>query len=320
MKKRVSFSVLLIIIFSSFVFADEKERVVAVTFDDLPFVNHNSYSPLQQKERTQKLLDVFNEYKIPAVGFVNEYKLFDEDTLSSERVEILNLWLNNNYELGNHTFSHRSLNKISVDEYKEDILKGEIITKQLLAEKEKTIRYFRYFRYPYLQMGNEELKKNEIEKFLKKINYINAPVTIDNSEWVFARAYDIVLQENDSTKMKMIGEKYVEYMNIVFEYFENKSKQLFNREIKQILLLHANALNTDYFKKICEMILKRNYSFISLEESLKDPVYQKEEIYVGNWGFSWINRWALTEGKGKDFYKDEPDPAKEIFKLAGMDN
>ena len=68
------------------------------------------------------------------------------------------------------------------------------------------------------------------------------------------------------------------------------------------------------------MILKRNYSFISLEESLKDPVYQKEEIYVGNWGFSWINRWALTEGKGKDFYKDEPDPAKEIFKLAGMDN
>ena len=68
------------------------------------------------------------------------------------------------------------------------------------------------------------------------------------------------------------------------------------------------------------MILHRGYNFISLEEALTDPVYMKEENYVGNWGFSWINRWALTDGKGKDFYKDEPEPSKEILKLARMDN
>ncbi|KAB2837910.1 MAG: polysaccharide deacetylase family protein, partial [Melioribacteraceae bacterium] len=275
------------------------------------------YTPQQQKDRTEKLLKTFKKYEIPVVGFVNEYKLFINDTLKEERLEVLKQWNDNNFELGNHTYSHRSLNRISVEEYEQDILKGERFTKELLAENGKQLRYF---RYPFLQKGNEEIKKIAIEKFLKEQNYINAPVTVDNSEWVFARAYDVAIQENDSAKIKMLGEKYIEYMTIVFGYFEKQSEFLFQREIKQILLLHANALNTDYFDKLCEMMLNRNYKFITLEEALKDPVYEKEENYVGNWGFSWINRWALTDGKGKDFYKDEPEPDNEIFKLAGIEN
>lgn len=319
MKKSFCSLLFLLIFFSTSVFAQTqiKERFVAVTFDDLPFVNHTVYTPHQQKERTEKLLNTFKKYNIPVVGFVNEHKLFINDTLKEERLSVLKQWNDNNFELGNHTFSHRSLNRISVEEYQQDILKGEKVTKELLAEKGKQLRYF---RYPFLQKGNEETKKIAIEKFLKEQNYINAPVTIDNSEWVFARAYDTAIQENDSVKMKKLGEKYIEYMTIVFDYFEKQSEFLFNREIKQILLLHANALNTDYFDELCEMMLKRNYKFITLEEALKDPVYEKEENYVGNWGFSWINRWALTDGKGKDFYKDEPEPDNEIFKLARIEN
>lgn len=317
MKKQIS--LLLLFFFNSLIFSQKqnKERFVAVTFDDLPFVNHTVYTPQQQKDRTEKLLKTFKKYEIPVVGFVNEYKLFINDTLKEERLEVLKQWNDNNFELGNHTYSHRSLNRISVEEYEQDILKGERFTKELLAENGKQLRYF---RYPFLQKGNEEIKKIAIEKFLKEQNYINAPVTVDNSEWVFARAYDVAIQENDSAKIKMLGEKYIEYMTIVFGYFEKQSEFLFQREIKQILLLHANALNTDYFGELCEMMLNRNYKFITLEEALKDPVYEKEENYVGNWGFSWINRWALTDGKGKDFYKEEPEPDNEIFKLAGIEN
>jgi len=319
LKKSFYSFLFLLIIFSTTFFAQtqNKERFVAVTFDDLPFVNHTVYSPQQQSERTEKLLNIFTNYKIPVVGFVNEYKLFINDTLKEERLSVLKQWSDNGFELGNHTFSHRSLNRISIEEYQEDILKGEKFTKELLSETGKTLRYF---RYPFLQKGNEEIKKTTIEKFLKEQNYINAPVTIDNSEWVFARAYDVAIQENDSAKMKKLGEKYIEYMTTVFEYFEKQSEFLFNREIKQVLLLHANAINSDYFDDLCEMMLNRNYKFISLEEALKDPIYEKEENYIGNWGFSWINRWALTDGKGKDFYKDEPEPEDEIFKLAGIEN
>lgn len=148
----------LLIIFSTSAFAQtqNKERFVAVTFDDLPFVNHTVYSPDQQKERTEKLLNIFKKYKIPAVGFVNENKIFIDDTLKEERLSVLKQWNDNNFELGNHTYSHRSLNNISVEEYKQDILKGEKFTKELLAEKGKQLRYF---RYPFLQKGNEEAKK-----------------------------------------------------------------------------------------------------------------------------------------------------------------
>lgn len=318
MKGIISFLMLLVffVLFCGSLYAQNEKRVVAVTFDDLPFVNHLKFSPQDQKERTLKLLKVFENFSIPAVGFVNEYKLFVNDSLKNDRLSVLNLWISNNLELGNHTFSHPSLNKVSAEEYKADILKGEKITKPLLAGKGKNILYF---RYPYLQKGNEEIKKKEIENYLLNLGYINAPVTLDNSDWVFARAYDNAIEENDSVKMKMLGENYIKYMNTVFEYFEKQSKLIFNREIKQILLLHANAINSDYFDELCIMIKNRNYNFISLEEALTDPVYDLEETYVGNWGFSWINRWAITQGRGKEFYKDEPEPSEEIFKLAGID-
>lgn len=290
---------------------------MAVTFDDLPFVNHSNHSVSDIKNRTVRLLDVFKEYKIPAVGFVNEYKVYDNGKLNEGRVSVLREWIKSGFELGNHTFSHKSLNNVSVREYEEDIRKGETILKDLMSEYGKNIRYF---RYPFLQKGNEEYKKIEIEKYLKKAGYINAPVTFDNSEWVFARAYEIALQKKDSSKMEYIGDKYVDYISVVFDYFEKQTMNLFERQIKHILLLHANSLNSDYFNKICIMISGRGYHFISLDEALEDPIYEKEENYVGNWGFSWINRWALTDGKGRDFYKEEPEPDDEIFKLAGMKN
>ena len=44
------------------------------------------------------------------VGFVNEKKLYKPGEVD-ERIKALQMWLDSGFELGNHTFSHMSLNQ-----------------------------------------------------------------------------------------------------------------------------------------------------------------------------------------------------------------
>jgi peptidoglycan/xylan/chitin deacetylase (PgdA/CDA1 family) len=128
------FILLLTLISALTISAQKQQRFIAVTIDDLPVVVKNSDLKKRQ-EITRKLLGHLKSKKIPAVGFVNENKLYREEKLVAEEVELLTMWLDAGLELGNHTFSHMSLHDNSLEDYKANILKGEIVTKKLLVQK-----------------------------------------------------------------------------------------------------------------------------------------------------------------------------------------
>src|SRR5262245_49083186 len=86
------------------------ERTVAVPFDDLPArllgVVANDVASL--KKLTTKMLGAVRAHSIPAVGFVNEGKLFVEGAGPGDvdgRTGLLRMWLDAGLELGNHTYS-----------------------------------------------------------------------------------------------------------------------------------------------------------------------------------------------------------------------
>jgi Polysaccharide deacetylase len=254
---------------------------------------------------------------VPAIGFVNEGKLFRNDTLVFERINLLKQWLNAGFDLGNHTYSHKSLNQIPAKDYIEDIVKGEKTIRGLIENSGKELTYF---RHPFLQTGRNIAVRDSVENFLKGHNYIIAPVTIDNSDWVFASGYEKALRENDSTMMKKISDAYIPYMESKFEHFEFVSRELFSREMKQILLIHASKLNADHFNELAEMMIKRGYKFISLKEALKDTAYNSPDTFFGAGGISWLHRWAITEGKNKDIFKTDYPVPEYIMKYAGIES
>jgi hypothetical protein len=59
--------------------------------------------------------------------------------------------------------------------------------------------------------------------------------------------------------------------------------------------LHANELNADYFDDLVRMMKKRGYSFVSLEDALKDKAYSLPDAQA-KMGLSWIHRWMLAKG------------------------
>ena len=56
--------------------AQAPQRAVALTIDDLPAANANGMTGKEIVEMTTKLLATLKDQKVPAVGFVNEQKLY----------------------------------------------------------------------------------------------------------------------------------------------------------------------------------------------------------------------------------------------------
>jgi len=264
------------------------DRQIAVTIDDLPAGAARSMSAAAITEMTAKILAALQQAKVPAVGFVNERKLYYNWDEVNERIKALNMWLDAGFDLGNHTFGHTSLNLMGLKEFEESVIQGESVTRLLLAQHNKKLRYF---RHPYLDTGRDLQTRREAEAFLVARGYRIAPVTMDAWDWNFAGVYD------DTALQQEVVSAYFAHHAAMFAFEEKLSKELLGYEPKQILLLHANNLEADHISELLEMIRKRGYRFITLEDALSDDAYGMPDTFIGEEGTGWIEHWAITRGQ-----------------------
>ena len=303
MKKINYFSIVILILICAVAGVGQK-RAVAITFDDLPVTQGDL---VQMRFVTTNLLKKLKTAKAPAIGFVNEGKLYRNGEIK-QRTAILQMWLDAGFELGNHTYSHISPDQQPIEAYKQDVIGGERVTRRLLEQKQMKLRYF---RHPFLRTGRTLEYKTALDAFLKARGYTIAPVTIDNNDYIFADIYSKAREKGDVETMNLVADAYIPYMEKVFEFFEQLSTESFGYEVKQTLLLHANELNADYFDKLAAMMKRRGYSFITLEEALKDEAYRLPDAQA-NRGLSWIHRWRMAKNLE---LKEEPKEPEFIAKL-----
>lgn len=300
---------------------DPPDRRIAVTFDDLPLGYASDRSYAVQKVVTAKLLAALAEHRVPAVGFVNEDKLYPDAGVEDggepdpRRVALLRRWLEAGHELGNHTYSHPDLHRVPVKEFQRDVLRGERVLRELVGDREPL-----FFRHPFLHTGRSLETKRGLATFLAEHGYRVAPVTVDNSEWIFALAYDRALTRGDADLARHVAAAYPGYMEAKVAFFERNSRDLFEREIPQVLLVHANRLNADHFGALVERLEARGYAFLPLSEALKDPAYESPDNYTGPAGLTWLHRWALTRGVDRDFFRGEPKTPSFVLEAAGVDS
>lgn len=279
----------------------ERRKEIAVTFDDLPATLGDLTA---WESLTPKLLRSLKRHGVPAIGFVNEGKLYRNDNLNPRAVAVLRQWLEAGFELGNHTYSHIAIDRASLEQYQQDVIRGETVTRGLLAERGKQLRYFRHTQ---LRTGPTPEYKRGLDKFLAERGYTIAPVTIDNSDYLFARAYAMAKAKQDKATMKRVVDAYLPYMESVVAHFEKLSQSFLGYQVKQTLLLHANEFNADNFDRLAGLLRRRGYVFISLEQALQDEAYRLPEAQVTR-GLSWLHRWMLAKG-----LKMEPEPTEPEF-------
>jgi peptidoglycan/xylan/chitin deacetylase (PgdA/CDA1 family) len=216
--------------------AQTTTRTMAVTFDDLPYVNIGEGPYVARAQAaTAKILKTLKKHKVPAVAFVNERKL-ESPGEREARIDLLRQWVKSGMILGNHTYSHPDFNRLTVEQFQEEIVKGDVVTRELMRSRQP---YQLYFRHPMTHTGGTREKKEAIEKFLAARGYKVTPHTIENSDFIFNVGYAQALQNGDEALAKRLREEYLNLTITATEFAEKISPQIFGREIPQLLLIDS---------------------------------------------------------------------------------
>ena len=286
-------------------------RTMALTFDDLP--KSSGVEDIEGSRRTtESILRVLKAHKAPAIGFVNEGKLYRGATMVADRAGLLQSWVDARVPLANHTYSHIDINNVPLEKYQDDVVRGERTYTRLQRGKGITERWF---RHPFTHTGSTPEKKNGLERFLASRGYRIAPFTIENSDWIFSAAYTKAKKAADETLATRVRDAYLAYNDTMTAWFETLAKEDFGRDIPQILLIHSNDLHTDALDALLTRLEQRGYRFVTLGEAMKDAAYQTPDQYVGKVGPSWLHRWRVAK-KLPDRLKDEPDPPQWVVDLS----
>ena len=75
-------------------------------------------------------------------------------------------------------------------------------------------------------MGLRKSAHDSLSQFLESHHYREAPVTIDNDDYLFAKAYHIAHTKGKTELTTKIGKDYVDYMERKLLYFEASADSL----------------------------------------------------------------------------------------------
>lgn len=294
------------------------------------------------------LAESLKRNNIPALGIVNSvYSNFVTDSKTQEfaknnaktinenqRLELVKHfhdvykekirreWSSNGFPTGFTTPKIDSdLMNLGTDYYLSVIEEDLKFTREIAAESGQKLRYF---SFSGLSTGKTLEEKQQTEKWLKDNNLQFIPVTLDVDDKMLSALYhrtclrpdetNLVCQGEDVDGKRKVREKYLKYVNEVFDFYENYSNELFGREIPQVLMLTDSELNADSADELFQMIRDRGYEFVTLEEAISDEAYKSADNFVNTQGISWLQRWGITKGwqwrnepwfgDGNDYYMD----------------
>ena len=210
--------------------------------------------------------------------------------------------------MGNHTYSHGSLNKMGADAYIADTARNDAELRPLMKASGKAPVWF---RHPYLETGATLDDKHRFESWLSAHGYKVAPVTVENSDWMFALAYDEAVMRHDRREARRIRTEYLDFTDRAVAWYREAALQLLGRRPDLIFLLHDTRLNADTLGELVG-ILKRNHLAVeTLDEAMADPAYKISDDFADPNGDEWLSRWAMTLHKDLP-WESFPAPPADI--------
>ena len=264
---------------------------MAITFDDLPWVGDFPSGDTSAVQGLGRIAAVLRVHGVSATGFVISNRARGHEGA-------LQTWVNWGNAIGNHSASHPDLNGVSADRWLRDIERCDSYLRKF------TNGATRFFRFPYLHYGNTADKKLRAKAGLKAMGLRTAKVTVDNSEWILARAYGSACSSGDAKLRHAIGREFIRHIVAATEHADAVARRNIGRPVRQVLLLHANALVDDHLDALLLALEEKGVHFITLDEALADSVYSLPDTYVGPKGMSWLYRISSSE-KGDARWDDE---------------
>jgi peptidoglycan/xylan/chitin deacetylase (PgdA/CDA1 family) len=237
---------------------------IAFTFDDLP-----AHGPLPPGEfRSEPIRTILKTLKVenmpPTYGFVNGFRVAEYPY----QIELLNEWIASGNPLGNHTWSHPSLDTTSAAKYIANIAENEAILRKVDPAGD-----WHWFRYPYLEEGNTDAKREAVRSYLLDHRYKIAEVTIDFEDYLWNDVYARCAAKHDDAAIASLHTSYLATADEYITYSRTLSQRLYGRDIPYVLLLHVGAFDAKMLPQLIALFRSRGFEFVTLPQAESDPAY-----------------------------------------------
>ena len=259
----------IILIFAAVVatIADAPAQQIALTWDDLP-----AHSTLPQGETRveigRKLIETMNAVHLPPVyGFVNGVQLEREPASAP----MLKDWREAGFLLGNHTWSHMTLNSSSLADWEADLLKNEPVLQESAAGTD-----WHWLRFPNLAEGDTPEKRSDTRKFLAAHGYKIAAVTMSFGDYMWNEPYARCVAKSDTTAIARLETSYLDAAAADADFRRAMAKAISGHDIPYILLMHVGAFDARMLPRLLKLYRGNGFTFITLEEAQRDPFYASD--------------------------------------------
>jgi peptidoglycan/xylan/chitin deacetylase (PgdA/CDA1 family) len=289
---------------SAFSASAQKRAAVAITVDDLPA--HGDMPPgVTRAEIAKSMTETFKAKGVPGVyGFVNA----NRPEADQVKEEVLKIWTDAGFPLGNHTYTHIDLNAATPQEFEAEIVANEPTLQQFMGTRD-----WHWLRYPFLHEGDTLEKRHAVREYLQEHGYKVAQVTLDFGDYAWNNPYARCLAKQDKQAIEWLKSSYLGTATNDIALDRKLSEMLFGRDIKYVLLLHIGAFDRIMLPDLLDLLKKQGFDFVSLEEAEKDAAYQSDPDAPLKFGGTLLEQ--LIESKP---LKYPPHPDRPMAKLEAI--
>jgi peptidoglycan/xylan/chitin deacetylase (PgdA/CDA1 family) len=274
---------------------------VAITFDDLP-LNGDLPPGITRVQIARDTLAILSARHAPAAyGFINAKKLEG----NQDAAEALKIWAAAE-PIGNHTYGHINLNTNPADAFEREIDESEP-SLELLAGKDGD---WHWLRYPFLHEGETVEKRRAVRAYLQAHGYRVAQVTLDWEDYLWNSAYARCAAKNDAQSIAWLKSSYLSIESSYLDLGRDLAKMVYGHDINHVLLLHLGAFSRTILPDALDLMQKKGFTFVTLEEAESDPAYEGDPDVGSKYGGTLLELWI--EAKKIKFPPVMEKPYKQL--------
>ncbi len=232
-------------------------REIALTFDDAPTPDS---ALMTGTERTDKLIAALKSVQVEDVMF-----FIKADYINDETKKRLLKYADAGFHFGNHSYSHRSAEKIPNDEYLADVYRAHLLIKDLP-------NFLPYHRFPYLHPGKDKNDIHYLQQELTQLGYRDGYVTVDNFDWYISALLTKAVEEKKAVDFDRARDFYVQTLIQSIEFYDALAQKALKRSPRHVLLLHENDAAALFVDDLVRALRKQGWKIISPQKAYQDKI------------------------------------------------
>lgn len=232
---------------------------IAISIDDAPMPSTRLFKCI---DRTKAIIAQLKAVDSPAIGVFSLGKHAEE---LPQGLEQLRLYGEAGHVIANHSYSHYQLSKVSSQVFIKDVQRAHQLLSSLPNFKP-------FFRFPHLCEGKNATQREKVLKALDSMGYQEGYVTVSNYDFAINSLVNKAIRKGQSIDYEKLKQVYLAILWDCISFYDQLALQVLGRQVKHVLLLHANDLAAYYIGDLITFIRSKGWKVIPIQEAYQDPI------------------------------------------------